>query len=275
MSTDAATASPLQAGLAAMQAFFHEGEPALRRALEAFRAAEADVRGSAEPATLTLWLLGMATALRYTRRPEPMEAGLQRARELVNVAARGQGEAAAIPYRTLVESLHRDLADVVPARAGESLAAGVEYSERTVRMARRARRDDWLAAALASRADLLARAAGDDRRALRRAVTLYEEARRRWPTRDAEGRARVGIGYAAVLLAVGQAGKAELAARESLAALAVRGDRYHEAAARLVRARALYALDLDEALDEQAAAADAYRMLGCRWELKQAEGTLR
>jgi hypothetical protein len=275
MNTDTTTASPLQAGLAAMQAFFREGEPALRRALDAFQAAEAGVRASTDSATLTLWLLGTATALRYTRRPEPMEAGLQRARELVNAAARAQGEAATIPYRALVESLYRDLADVVPAGARESLAAGLEYSERTVRMARRARRDDWLAAALSSRADLLSRAAGDERRVLRRAVTLYEEARRRWPARDAEGRARVGIGYAAALLASGQAGKAEITARESLTVLTARDDRYHEAAARLVHARALYALGLDEALDEQAAAAGAYRMLGCRWEIKQAEGALR
>lgn len=275
MSSAPAAVGPLQTGLAAMQAFFHDGDPALRRALEALQEAEADARASSDPSTLTLWLLGMATALQHTRRPEPMMAGLQRARELVNLTVRAQDEAAAIPARTLVEGLYRDLADVIPAQADEYLAEGLEYSERTVRLARRAHRDDWLATALASRADLLVRAAGGDRRVLRRAVQLHEEARRLWPARDAEGRARAGVGYATALVGAGEAGRAELVARESLAVFAARGDRYHEAAARLARARALYALDRDEALDEQSAAVALYRMLGCRWELKQAEGALR
>ncbi|MDR7523300.1 MAG: hypothetical protein QN168_12655 [Armatimonadota bacterium] len=270
----AVAVEPLEAGWSLLRAFFSEGHPALERALEALRAAEGRVRASGDPARLTLWLLGISTALRYTRRPEPMETALERARELVNVVARAQGDAATIPYRTLVEATYRDLADVVPARADAALAAGLAFSDRTMRLARRIRRDEYLAAASASRGDLIVRHDPGDRRAVRRAVALHEEARRRWPPRDPCGRAVAGVGYAGALLAAREAARAELVARDALAVFRQQGDRYHEAAAHLVLARALLRQDRPEALDEQAAAADLFRALGCRWELRRAEGAL-
>lgn len=266
-------ADPLASGWEALRAFFADGADALNRALEAFRAAEREVRASGDPTRVSLWLLGIATALRHTRRPEPMEAGLKRARELVNLVARTQTEDATIPYRTHVEAAYCDLADVVPAQAQAFLADGVEYSDRTIRLARKSARDEWLAAAHASRGDLLLRRARD-RRSLRRALAAHEQARGRWPSRDADGRAQAGLGYGEALLALGEAAKAEMVAREALGVFTGLGDRYHEAGARLVLARALYALDQSEALDEHAAATVLYRALGCRWELRRAEGAL-
>lgn len=276
MNTGVATAlDPLNAGWTALRAFFSDGMEALERAIGAFEAAETAVRQSADPSRLVLWLLGQATALRFTRGPEPMEAGLERARELVNLIARTQDEAATIPYRTLVEGIACDLADVIPAQAPEYLADGLEYSERTTRLARKVARDEWLAAAAASRADLLLRSASHtDRRAIRRAVTLHEDARRRWLARDPYGRAQAGLGYAEALLALHEAAKAELVVREALAIFVANNDRYHEAADRVILARALYELDQSDALDEQGAAVTLFRKLGCRWEASRAEGVL-
>ncbi len=272
MTPGAATADPLAPGWTALRAFFREGTAALERALEAFRAVEVALRASGDPGRLSLWLLGMATALRYTRRPEPMEAGLARARELVNLIAR-DSEEATIPYRTHVEAAYRDLADVIPAQAIQRLDEGIAYSDRTLRLARRSAREEWLAATQASRGDLLFRRAGD-RRGVRRALAAFEDARRRWPSRDAEGRARSGLGYAGALLALGDAAKAESVARESLGVYLRLRDRYHEAAARLLLARALFVLDRSEALDEHAAALALYRTLGCAWEARKAEEAL-
>ncbi|MGQ0548403.1 MAG: hypothetical protein ACT4PY_01890 [Armatimonadota bacterium] len=273
MTLTTVAADPLAAGWTALRAFFREGAAARDRALEAFRSAEGAVRTSGDSSGLSLWLLGVATALRYTRRPEPMEAGLERARELVNLVARTISEDAAIPYRTHVEAAYRDLAEVVPAQAARMLNEGIAYSDRTLRLAKRSRRDEWLAAAQASRADLLVRSARD-RRALRRALAAHEDARRRWPSHNAEGRAQAGLGYGETLLALGEAAKAESVARESLGIFMRLGDRYHEAAARLLLARALFALDQSEALDEHAAALALYRALDCVWEARKAEGVL-
>ncbi|MDR7483331.1 MAG: LuxR family transcriptional regulator, partial [Armatimonadota bacterium] len=88
------------------------------------------------------------------------------------------------------------------------------------------------------------------------------------------GRAQAAVGYAEALVAAGRAARAEAVAREAIAVLAAGGDRYHEAAARLALARALAALDQPEAFDEQAAAVDLYRRLGCRWEQRRAEAAL-
>ncbi len=266
---------PLNAGWTALRAFFSEGNDALERALGAFETVEADVRRSGDPSRLVLWLLGQATALRYTRKPEPMETGLARARELVNLVARTQEEAATIPYRTHVEGIAGDLALVIPAQAVEFLTDGLAYSDRTMRLARKAAREEWLAVAAASRGDLLLRsAAPSDRRALRRAAALHEDARRRWPARDPYGRAQAGLGYTAALLALHEATKAEIVVREALAIFVANNDRYHEAAGRVLLARALYELDQTEALDEQSAAVALYRKLGCRWEASRAEGAL-
>jgi hypothetical protein len=271
----ATAADPLNAGWTALRAFFSDGMVALEAAVAAFGAAEVAIRRSADPSRLVLWLLGQATALRYTRSPEPMEAGLERSRELVNVVARTQDEAATIPYRTLVESILRDLADVIPLQASSYLADGLAYSERTARLARKVGRDEWLAVALASRADLLLRATpAGDRRAIRRVVTLHEEARRRWLARDPYGRAQAGLGYTGALLVLHEAPKAELTVREALAFFAVNNDRYHEAAGRVLLARALYEQDQSDALDEQGAAITLFRTLGCRWEASRAEGAL-
>jgi hypothetical protein len=267
-------ADPLVEGWAALRAFFAEGVDALARALAAFRRAEAAVRAAHDPARLEAWLLGLATALRYTRQPEAMEAGLTRARELVNVTARTQSEDAAVPHRTLVEALCADLADVVPQDAARYLDQGLAYSARTLRLARAARRDVWIAVAEASRAELLRRRAKDRRERLR-AVTLHKDARRRWPAEDRAGRAQAAVGYAEALVGAGDAARAEVVAGEAVAVLAGLGDRYHEAAARLALARALYALDRPDAFDEQAAAVELYRRLGCRWEQRRAEAALR
>jgi tetratricopeptide (TPR) repeat protein len=274
MTAGTVSTDPLGTGWSALRGFFRDGAPALQRALDALQAAEPEVRRGGDDARLTLWLLGVAAALQYTRHPESMDRALQRARELVNVVARAQGEPATVPYRTLVEGIYRDLADVIPAQAPAYVDNALAYSERTLRLARSSQRDDWLAAALASRGDLLLRQAGADRRAIRRAVTAHEDARRRWPARDAEGRAQAALGYAAALLAAGEMGKAEQVAREALAVFAAQADRFHEAAAHLLLARALFAQDQDEALDEQAAAVSLYKELGCRWEQRQAEGAL-
>jgi hypothetical protein len=274
MSAPLAPADALRAGWTALRAFFTEGTPALERARDALAAAEPEVRASADPAQLVLWLLATTTALQYTRRPEPMEAGLDRARELVNLVARTQGEVASTTYRPRVEAIARDLADVVPAGAGRYVADGLAYSERTVRLARQAARDDYLAPALASQGDLLMRLPGADRRALRRAVTLHTEARRRWPPRDAEGRAQAGLGYAQALFSAGEAAKAEAPIRDAVAVFERFGDRYHRAAAHLLLARVLLALDRAEAFEAQAAALDLFRALDCRWELARAEGAL-
>jgi hypothetical protein len=272
-------ADPVAAGWSALRAFFTEGMPALERAAAAFHAAEPLVRSGEDAAHASLWLLGWATALRYTRRPEPMEAGLQRARELVNLVTRTQGEASAVPYRTHVEGILRDLADVVPSGARAYVVAGLDYSVRTVRLARAARRDEWLAPALASRGDLLVRLARlEDGPTIRRAVAAHEEARRRWPARDRYGRAQAALGYADALLAPArrrpEPERAEAIAREALPEFLNQRDRYHEAAARLLLARALAALDRSEALDEQAAALALFRTLGCRWEASRAEQVL-
>ncbi|MDR7419236.1 MAG: hypothetical protein QN178_10040 [Armatimonadota bacterium] len=274
MTAGAVSVDPLGAGWSALRAFYRDGAPALRTALDALQAAEPEVRRSHEDARLTLWLLGVATALQHTRNPESMDRALQRARELVNVVARAQDESATVPYRTLVEGIYRDLADVIPPQAAAYVTEALDYSERTVRLARESRRDDWLAAALASRGDLLLRAAGADRRMIRRAVTAHEDARRHWPARDVEGRAQAALGYASALLAAGEADKAERVLREVLPTFEARADRYHQAAAHLLLARALLAQDRDEALDEQAAAVSLYKELQCRWEQKLAEGAL-
>jgi tetratricopeptide (TPR) repeat protein len=274
MTAGAVSADPLGTGWSALRGFFRDGAPALQGALDALQAAEPEVRRGGDDARLTLWLLGVAAALQYTRNPESMDRALQRARELVNVVTRTQGEPATVPYRTLVEAIYRDLADVIPAQAAAYVGDALEYSERTVRLARASKRDDWLATARASRGDLLLRQAGADRRAIRRAVTAHEDARHRWPARDAEGRAQAALGYAAALLAAGEIGKAEQVAREALAVFSAQADRFHEAAAHLLLARALFAQDQDEALDEQAAAVSLYKELGCQWEQRQAEGAL-
>ncbi len=273
MTTGTVHADLLAAGWAALRAFFAEGMPALQRALQAFEKVEGLVRASGDGDRLALWLLGVTTALRYTRRPEPMETGLARARELVNLVGRTQSEAATIPYRALVEGLYRDLAWVVPAEAGAYLDEGLDYSDRTVRLAKTAARDEWLAQAQASRGDLLLERA-TDRRSRRRAASAHEEARRRWPARDAYGKAQAALGYGGTLLALGETAKVDVVAREALHVFHAQGDRYHLAAAHLLLARAQYAQDQSEALDEHAAALSLYRALGCRWETARAEGAL-
>jgi len=263
----------LGAAWSALRAFFSEGMAALQRGTEAFASLEGAVRSASDDDRLILWLLGMATALRYSRRPEPMEVGLARARELVNVVGRAQDEATTVPYRALVEGLYRDLAWVVPSQAGDYLTQGLEYSDRSLRLARRAARDEWLAQAQASRGDLLLEQA-TDRRSRRKALTAHEDARRRWPLRDPYGRAQAMIGYAGVLLSLGEAAKAASGVRATLPVFEAQGDRYHQAAARALLARALYAQDENDALDEHAAALALYRALGCRWELARMETAL-
>lgn len=263
----------LGAAWTALRTFFSEGMTALERATEEFASMEPEVRSAGDDARLILWLLGMATALRYSRRPEPMEAGLARARELVNVVGRTQDEATTIPYRTLVEALYRDLACVVPAQADHYLASGLQYSDRSLRLVRRAAGNAWVAQARASRGDLLLERA-TDHRSRRAALAAHEEARRRWPARDRYGRAQAGIGYARALLSLNEAARAASAIGEVLPVFDAQGDRYHEAAARVVLARALYAQDQSDALDEQAAALALFRALGCRWELARAEEAL-
>ncbi len=275
MRAEAVAVDPVSTGWSALRVFFSEGAEALQRATVAFEAAESEVRASGDSSRHILWLLGLSTALRHSRRPEPMEEGLARARELVNLTARILGEEATVPYRTHVEDFYRDLADVVPAQADGFLEAGLDYSDRTMRLARRGRRDEWIAAAAASRGDLVLRAGRPaDRRAIRRAIALHKEARRRWPAGHRDGRAQVGLGYAETLLCDGRAGEAEGIAREALAVFIAGGDRYHEAAARLILARVLFALDRSEALDEHAAAVALFRTLGCRWELARAQEAL-
>lgn len=274
------TADPVAAGWTALRAFFTEGMPALERATDALRAAEPLVRSGGDSARASLWLLGLATALRYTRRPEPMEAGLQRARELVNLVARTQGEASAVPYRTHVEGILRDLADVVPSNARAFVDEGLAYSSRTVRLARATGRDEWLAPALASRGDLLARLAPlDDGATIRRAIAAHADARRRWPARDPYGRAQATLGYADALLSRArrrpEPDRAEALVRKAMPEFLGQRDRYHEAAAWLLLARALAALDRDQALDAQDAAVGLFRTLGCRWEAARAEQALR
>ena len=272
-------ADPVVAGWAALRAFFTDGVPALERATEAFQAAEPLVRTRADPARTSVWLLGLATALRYSRRPEPMEAGLERARELVNLVARAQDEASTIPYRTLVEGTLRDLADVVPSGARAFLDEGLDYSARTVRLARSARRDEWLAPTLASRGDLLVRLASlDDGHTIRRAIAAHEEARQRWPARDRYGRAQASLGHGEALISPSrrrrEPARTETIAREVLPEFQKHRDRYQEATARLLLARALFALDQAEALDEHAAAVALFRALDCRWEAVRAERVL-
>jgi len=268
-------ADPVSVGWAALRAFFSEGAEALQRATAAFEAAESQVRAAGDPSRQILWLLGFSTALRHSRRPEPMEEGLARARELVNLTARILGEEATVPYRTHVETSYRDLADVLPKAAEGYLEAGLDYSDRTMRLARRGARDEWIAAAASSRGDLVLRAGRpNDRRAIRRAIVLYKEARRRCPAGQREGRAQAGLGYAEALLCDGRAGEAEGIVRDALAVFTAAGDRYHEAAAMLILAQALAAMDQSEALDEHAAAVALFKMLGCRWELAQAQAAL-
>lgn len=268
-----ASSEALRTAWAELRAFFSEGATALERALEAFRRAEADARRSADASALTLWLLGVSTALQYTRRPEAMESALERARELANVVARSQTETASVPYRVRVEECYRDLADVVPAGADRALNDGIEYAERTRRLAREAARDDWLALSQASRADLLVRRAGGDRRAAKRALALYDDARARWPARDAAGRAQLALRQAEGLLIAGDPARAEMVVREALPHFERERDRYHAATGRWLLARALWALEHNDALDEQAEAVAAFRALGTRWELGRAERT--
>jgi hypothetical protein len=267
----AAVDGALHAAWADLRSFFSEGYAALERSLEAFRRAEPEVRGSADTSVLTLWLLGISAALQHVRSPEATETALARARELVNLVVRTQGEDASIPYRVRVEECHRDLADIDPSVAERALVQGLEYGDRTLRLAKDAARDDWLAASLASRADLLARTAGGNRRALKRALTLFEDAKSRWPVRDAPGRAELALRHAEGLLVAGDAARAEMMVRDALPQFERDHDRYHEATGRWLLARALFALDRSEALDEQALAVDAFRALGTRWELRRAE----
>ena len=273
MTSAAVTVDRLGVAWTALRGFFSEGMPALERATEAFASVEGAVRSAGDGDRLILWLLGTATALRYSRRPEPMELGLARARELVNVVGRTQDETMTVSHRTLVEGMYRDLAWVVPSDAGGYLEQGLEYSDRTMRVAKRAARDEWLAQAQASRGDLLLEHA-TDRRSRRKALTAHEDARRRWPLRDAYGRAQAAIGYGAALLSLGEAARAETVARETLPVFDAQHDRYHQAAARVLLARSLYAQDHSDALDEHAAALALYRALGCRWELVRAETAL-
>jgi len=268
-------ADPVSTGWVALRAFFSEGAAALERATIAFETAESEVRAAGDPSLQILWLLGLSTALRHSRRPEPMEEGLARARELVNLAARILGEEATVPYRTHVEALYRDLADVLPAAADGCLEAGLDYSDRTLRLARRGGRDEWIAAAAASRGDLVLRVGRPrDRRAIRRAIALFKEARRRWPAGQREGPAQACLGLAEALLYDGRAGEAEGIIRSALAVFTAGGDRYHEAAARLILARVLFALDRTEALEEHAASVALFKALGCRWELAQAQAVM-
>jgi hypothetical protein len=271
--TNAVGADRVGAAWTALRAFFAEGMPARERAAESFAASENEVRAAADVDRLILWLLGSATALRYSRRPEPMEVGLARARELVNVVGRAQGEIATVSHRTLVEGICRDLAWMVPSQAAAYVEQGLDYADRTGRLAKRAGRDEWLAQAGASRGDLLLEAA-TDRRSLRKALIAHEDARRRWPSRDPYGRAQAALGYARVLLALGEPARAELVVRETLVVFEAQHDRYHEAGALDLAARALFAQDQSAALDAQAAAIALYRALDCRWEMKRAETAL-
>lgn len=268
-------ADPVSTGWVALRAFFSEGAAALHRATSAFKTAENEIRAAGDQSLQTLWLLGLCTALRHSRWPEQMEEALARARELVNLVARTLGEEATVPYRIHVESCYRDLADVIPEEASGYLEAGLDYSDRTMRLARGGAREEWIAAAAASRGDLVMRTGRpDDRRLIRRAIALHKEARRRWSAGKRDGRAQAGLGHAEALLYDGRAGEAEVILRDALAVFTAGDDRYHEAAARLILARALFALDRSEALDEHATAVSLFKMLGCRWELAQAQAAL-
>lgn len=291
-------------GWAALRAFAAEGAQHLAPAIAAFEDAEHLLRrsggrspaeaprpgpdGVARPGSdaqnLEAVLIGLSIVLRLRRGDGDLRRAVVLAQQLLNVARRQSGEAAALPLRAYLEDAYRDLAD--HARDGEAARAaeeGVDACDRTLALARRFHTDDGVAHARAAKALLLRRLAalrpGSEAAArLREADRLASAALAAWPARDAVGLAAFEADLAAALVEGERTRAPAIDRAESLLRQAARAappaDRH--LAARLARARARVALAAErpDALEAVESAAAAFRGLGLEREAEEVEGWL-
>jgi hypothetical protein len=291
-------------GWAALRAFVAEGAQYLTPAIAAFEDAEQLLRRSggrsladaprrdpdgaaghgSDAETLEAVLIGLSIVLRLRRGDGDLRRAVVLAQQLLNVARRRSGEAAALPLRAYLEDAYRDLAD--HARDDEAARAaveGVEACDRTLALARRFRTDDGVAHARATKALLLRRLAtvrpGSDAAArLREADRLASAAVAAWPARDAAGLAAFEADLAAALVEGDRTRPSAIDRAEILLRRAARAapptDRH--LAARLARARARVALAAErpDALEAVESAAAAFRGLGLEREAAEVEAWL-
>jgi hypothetical protein len=274
-------------GWRALRAFFCEGARHLPDAVAAFDEAERLLRRAGPPdkasaSDAEAVLIGLSIALRLRRSPDDARRAVVLAQELLNIARRRSGEAAAVPLRAYLEDAYRDLADVT--EGGEAVRAaeeGLEACDRTLALARRFHVDDAVAHARATKALLLRRLAAvrpgtpSGAGLLREADRLAAAALKAWPARDAQGLAAFQADVAAALV---EGVRPPASAVERAEALLRRAERAVPAenrylAARLARARARVALAADrpDALDAVTAAAAAFRDLGLEREAEEVE----
>ncbi|HLW47591.1 MAG TPA: hypothetical protein VKW09_07470 [bacterium] len=287
MDAHAAAGARAAEGWAVLRAFFTEGSRHLAPAVAAFEGAEQLLRrsgagragGGAEDVDAVL--IGLSIALRLRRGEGDLRRAVVLAQQLVNVARRRSGEAAALPLRAYLEDAYRDFADHAQgdeaARAAED---GIEACDRTLALARRFRTDDGVAHARATKALLLRRLAvlrpGSDAPArLREADRLAAAALASWPARDPAGLAAFQADLAAALVAGERPRPSAVDRAEALLRHAERvapaGDRYLAAKWAAARARVALAAGRPEALDAVTAASGAFRALGLDREAEEVE----
>jgi hypothetical protein len=280
-----------------LRAFFTEGAAHLGGAIAAFEDAERALRsagGAAHAdAGFDAVLIGLSIALRLRRRPEDARRAVVLVQELLNVARRRSGEAAAVPLRAYLEDAYVDLAAVLEGgEAARAAEEGIEACDRTLALVRRFHADGAAAHARAAKSLLLRRLAGiraeaprpagapdtEGRTLLRDADRLAPAAIAAWPAGDADGLAAFLAETAFALAAPPKPARAALDRAETLLRQAQRaaptGNRY--LAARLARAaaRAALAADRPDALDAIAGAAAAFRALGLDRDAAEVEAWL-
>ncbi len=277
--TPAAAQERVAQGWRSLAAFFREGAHHLSDAVAALEDAEQIQRRAGSTGDLEATLMGLSLALRLRRTPEDGRRAVVLAQELVNVARRRHGDAAALAYRASLESAYRDLAEMETGDAAIRAAdQGIEACDRTLRLARRLHVPRVIPASQATKAALVLRRAsfrppGERARARRDAERLYTAALDAWPAEDHEGRAVVRLEMAEMYAATpASLGRAERLLREAIDALGRTDNRYLQARAAGVRARLAFAAGHEDALDDVEHAAAAFRALGLEREAREVEG---
>ncbi len=262
-----------------LTAVFREGASHLPDAIAALEDAEQIQRRIGATDDLEATLMGLSLALRLRRTPTDGKRAVVLAQELVNMARRRRGDAAALPYRSSLEAAFRDLADIEAGEAAvRAVDQGIEACDRTLRLARTLRVPRVIPAAQATKAALLLRRASlrppSERARLRRdADRLYGAALDAWPAEDVEGRAVVRLEMAEMWAGSRSArSRADRLVREATDALQRTENRYLLARAARARARLALAAGRADALDEIETAAAAFRALGWEREAQEVEG---
>lgn len=262
-----------------LTAVFREGASHLPDAIAALEDAEQIQRRVGAADDLEATLMGLSLALRLRRTPADGKRAVVLAQELVNLARRRRGDAAALPYRSSLEAAFRDLADLETGEAAvRAVDQGIEACDRTLRLARTLRVPRVIPASQATKAALFLRRASlrppSERARLRRdAERFYGTALDAWPAEDVEGRAVVRLEMAEMWAGSPSArSRADRFLREATDALQPTENRYLLARAARVRALLALAADRADALDEIESAAAAFRALGWEREAQEVEG---